>query len=108
MDCLCAAPPAVMKSYKLVYFDARGVAETARLVFAAAKQPFEDVRLSLTFGTPGDFSTISRPEFDDMKAKGELDVSMGKVPLLEVDATVSIYWVILGLYRDILGLYRDI
>ena len=101
MDCLCAAPPAVMKSYKLVYFDARGVAETARLVFAAAKQPFEDVRLSLTFGTPGDFSTISRPEFDDMKAKGELDVSMGKVPLLEVDATVSIYWVILGLYRDI-------
>ncbi|CAE7229073.1 GST [Symbiodinium sp. KB8] len=85
MDCFCGAPPAVMKSYKLVYFDARGVAETCRLLFAAAKQPYEDVRLSLTFGKPGDFSTISRPEFDDMKAKGDLDVSLGKVPLLEVD-----------------------
>ncbi|CAE7263304.1 GST [Symbiodinium necroappetens] len=85
MDCFCGSPPAVMKSYKLVYFDARGVAETCRLLFAAAKQPYEDVRLSLTFGKPGDFSTISRPEFDDMKAKGDLDVSLGKVPLLEVD-----------------------
>ena len=69
MDCFCGAPPAVMKSYKLVYFDARGVAETCRLLFAAAKQPYEDVRLSLTFGKPGDFSTVSRPEFDEMKAK---------------------------------------
>lgn len=39
----------------------------------------------MTFGTPGDFSTIQRPEFDAMKAKGELDISLGKVPLLEVD-----------------------
>ncbi|CAE7243684.1 GST [Symbiodinium natans] len=85
MDCFCAAAPKVMKSYKLVYFDARGVAETCRCLFAAAQQPYEDIRLSLTFGKPGDFSTISRPEFDEMKSKGELDISLGKVPLLEVD-----------------------
>jgi len=28
---------------------------------------------------------LAGPEFDDMKAKGLLDVSLGKVPLLEVD-----------------------
>ena len=92
MDCFCAAAPKVMKSYKLVYFDARGVAETCRCLFAAAQQPYEDIRLSLTFGKPGDFSTISRPEFDEMKSKGELDISLGKVPLLEVDAGLSESW----------------
>eukprot|EP00420_Gonyaulax_spinifera_P017840 CAMPEP_0197911574 /NCGR_PEP_ID=MMETSP1439-20131203/73079_1 /TAXON_ID=66791 /ORGANISM="Gonyaulax spinifera, Strain CCMP409" /LENGTH=233 /DNA_ID=CAMNT_0043533309 /DNA_START=50 /DNA_END=751 /DNA_ORIENTATION=+ len=71
--------------HKLVYFDIRGVAETARFLFAIAKVPYKDVRFSLTFGTPGDFSTIKRPEFDAAKAKGELDVSLGKVPYLEVD-----------------------
>ena len=84
MFCACDAKT-VMPSYKLTYFDARGVAENARIIFAAAKVPYEDVRLSLSFGVPGDFSTIKRPEFDDMKAKGLLDVSLGKVPLLEVD-----------------------
>jgi len=74
-----------MPSYKLTYFDIRGLAENARIFLAVAQQPYEDVRLSLTFGTPGDFSTIQRPEFDAMKAKGELDISLGKVPLLEVD-----------------------
>ena len=74
-----------MPSYKLTYFDIRGLAENARIFFAVAKQPYEDVRLTLAFGTPGDFSTIKRPEFDEMKAKGELDTSLGKVPLLEVD-----------------------
>jgi glutathione S-transferase len=55
------------------------------MLFAVAKQPYEDIRLSLTFGTPGDFSTIQRPEFDEKKASGELDVSLGKLPYLEVD-----------------------
>eukprot|EP00435_Cladocopium_sp_Y103_P074145 s58_g47.t1 len=75
----CCAVPTVMPSYKLTYFDIRGLAENARIIFAAAKQPYEDVRLTLAFGTPGDFSTIQRPEFDKMKAEGLLDVSMGKV-----------------------------
>ena len=74
-----------MPSYKLIYFDIRGLAENARLIFAAAQVPYEDVRLSFSFGTPGDFSTIKRPEFDAMKAEGKLDKSLGKVPLLEVD-----------------------
>jgi len=74
-----------MPSYKLCYFDIRGLAETSRVLFVVAKQPFEDQRLSFSFGVPGDFSTVKRPEFDAMKAAGELDVSLGKVPFLEVD-----------------------
>eukprot|EP00933_Yihiella_yeosuensis_P059065 TRINITY_DN5999_c0_g1_i1.p1 TRINITY_DN5999_c0_g1~~TRINITY_DN5999_c0_g1_i1.p1 ORF type:complete len:256 (+),score=79.71 TRINITY_DN5999_c0_g1_i1:83-769(+) len=73
------------KSFKLVYFDIRGLAETSRMLFTVAKQPFEDSRFSFSFGTPGDFSTIKRPEFDEAKAKGELDASLGKVPYVEVD-----------------------
>lgn len=74
-----------MPTYKLFYFDIRGLAETQRVQFAIAKVPYEDIRMSLTFGTPGDFSTIQRPEFDEKKAAGEFDVSLGKVPCLEVD-----------------------
>lgn len=74
-----------MPSYKLVYFDVRGVAEVARFCFVVGKVPYEDSRFSFAFGTPGDFSTIIRPEFDAAKAAGELDVSLGKVPYLEVD-----------------------
>jgi len=74
-----------MPTYKLTYFHARGVAETIRFVFAAAKQDYEDFRFPISFGTPGDFSTIIRKEFDDAKANGDLKASMGLVPLLEVD-----------------------
>lgn len=88
--CSSPAPTAddkefTMPTFKLCYFDIRGLAETARIQFAIAKAPYEDIRYSLTFGTPGDFSTIQRPEFDAAKAAGELDVSLGKVPYLEVD-----------------------
>merc|ERR1711879_74380 len=36
-------------------------------------------------GTPGDFSTIIRKEFDEAKANGDFAVSAGKVPVLLVD-----------------------
>jgi len=74
-----------MSTYKLQYFDARGVVEVARFMFAVAKVDYDDARFSLTFGTPGDFSTLSRPEFDSAKAAGELACSAGKVPYLEVN-----------------------
>jgi len=79
-----------MPSYKLVYFDARGVVETTRLMFAASKTPFEDFRYPLTFGVPGDFSTMKRDEFDAAKANGELVASMGLLPALEIDGTVRV------------------
>lgn len=74
-----------MPTYKLTYFDIRGLAEISRWLFKIAKVDFEDARFSFAFGTPGDFSTIQRPEFDAAKAAGELDPALGKVPILEVD-----------------------
>jgi glutathione S-transferase len=71
------------KRFKLTYFDIRGLAEVTRLLFAAAKVEYEDTRFPLTFGTPGDFSTIVRKEFDAAKEAGELDAAMGKLPVLE-------------------------
>lgn len=73
------------KKMKLTYFDIRGLAETTRLLFAAAKADYEDYRFPLTFDTPGDFSTMKREEFDAAKKAGELDASLGKVPLLEYE-----------------------
>mmetsp|Transcript_19399 Transcript_19399/g.23547 ORF Transcript_19399/g.23547 Transcript_19399/m.23547 type:complete len:147 (-) Transcript_19399:8-448(-) len=70
---------------KLTYFDLRGVAERSRYLLAIAGVDYEDERFSFKFGTPGDFSTIIRPEFDQAKASGRLDISLGKVPLLETD-----------------------
>lgn len=74
-----------MASYKIQYFDARGVIEVARFMFAVAKVEYEDARFPFTLGTPGDFSTVVRAEFDEAKASGILDKSCGKCPLLIVD-----------------------
>lgn len=68
----------------LRYFDGRGVAETARLLFAVAGEKYEDMRYPISFGTPGDFSTLKRDEFLADKEAGKFDINMGKVPVLEV------------------------
>ena len=60
---------------KLSYFDARGVAETTRYMLAVTKTPYEDFRYGLNFGTPGDFSTVQRPEFDAAKAAGAFAIT---------------------------------
>lgn len=44
----------------------------------------QDARYPISFGTPGDFSTLKREEFNADKAAGKMEVSMGKVPILEV------------------------
>mmetsp|Transcript_146459 Transcript_146459/g.467871 ORF Transcript_146459/g.467871 Transcript_146459/m.467871 type:complete len:285 (-) Transcript_146459:70-924(-) len=75
------AGPATGK-FNLRYFDIRGVAETARILFALAGEEYEDSRYPLSFGTPGDFSTIKREEFEADRAAGKMEVAMGKVPVL--------------------------
>ncbi|XP_060066242.1 hematopoietic prostaglandin D synthase-like [Ylistrum balloti] len=57
-----------MPTYKLTYFDARGVAELVRLTFLAAGVEFEDVR-------------IKSEDWLELKP----NTPQGKLPILEVD-----------------------
>lgn len=80
-----------MPTYKLTYFDIRGLAEPTRMLFAVSKTPFEDVRYPWTCemkdGMP-DFASIKNDEFKADKEAGKLEKSAGKVPFLDVDGTV--------------------
>ena len=68
---------------KLVYFNGKGMAETTRILLAAAGADYEDFRYPLKIN---DWATydFTREEFDKDKADGKLWRSMGKVPFLEV------------------------
>ncbi|CAF1407822.1 unnamed protein product [Adineta ricciae] len=57
-----------MPTYKLYYFNARGRAEIARLIFAAAGETFEDVR-------------YEREEWPSHKS----EMPLGQMPVLDVD-----------------------
>jgi len=72
---------------KLTYFNGRGLAETSRLVFAAACVDFEDNRYPLTVLDWATFK-MERKEFDEDKATGKLWQSMDKLPFLEVEGEV--------------------
>ena len=75
---------------KLNYFNGRGMGETARLILAAANEPYEDFRYPLKIIDMATYE-IERPEFDEAKASGKLWKSMGKVPFLNVggDTVIS-------------------
>lgn len=78
-----------MPAFKLQYFDVRGIAETARMLFAVGAVEYEDARFEISVdlkpdGTP-DFSTLKREAFDAAKAEGALKMSGDKLPLLYVD-----------------------
>jgi len=65
---------AAQPKLKLTYFNARGLAEVSRLIFAAAGASYEDFRYPLS-------EKFERPEFEVDKHK----FPYGQVPVLEVD-----------------------
>ena len=69
---------------RLRYFNCRGLAETTRYMLAIGGIEYTDDRFPFSFGTPGDFSTVSRPEFDEAQRAGQFAAGMDKVPILEV------------------------
>mmetsp|Transcript_22977 Transcript_22977/g.34226 ORF Transcript_22977/g.34226 Transcript_22977/m.34226 type:complete len:250 (+) Transcript_22977:55-804(+) len=60
----------------LKYFDARGAAETARIILTFAGEEYNDSRYEIEPGT------MSAPEFLKAKETGELDMNLNRVPLL--------------------------
>eukprot|EP01033_Poteriospumella_lacustris_P011902 gene11902-8492_t len=65
-----------MATYKLQYFNAKGVAEVARYMLAVAGQTYEDVRYNFTL------PNFEKPEFDADCAAGEFRVNMDRLPIL--------------------------
>ena len=72
---------------KLVYFNARGLAETSRILLAISGIKYRDFRYPLEVI---DFKThnMIKKEFDDDKKSGKLSKSLGKLPYLEIDGNV--------------------
>eukprot|EP01126_Amoeba_proteus_P023841 TRINITY_DN2396_c0_g3_i1.p1 TRINITY_DN2396_c0_g3~~TRINITY_DN2396_c0_g3_i1.p1 ORF type:complete len:211 (+),score=38.41 TRINITY_DN2396_c0_g3_i1:61-693(+) len=69
------------QTYRLTYFDARGITETSRYLLSIGGVKWEDIRLSYQLGPP-----LVKPEFDALKASGILPY--GQVPILEVEGKV--------------------
>eukprot|EP00970_Alexandrium_tamarense_P019195 scaffold13715_cov434-Alexandrium_tamarense.AAC.1 len=61
---------------QLKYFDIRGAAETCRIIFALADQPYDDARYKI------DPATFSSPEFLKAKEDGELKMNLNRAPVL--------------------------
>lgn len=69
--------------FKIVYFDAYGRVETSRWLLVLADKDYEDFRYPISFGTPGDFSTIQREEFDADQKAGKFEYGMNMIPVIE-------------------------
>ena len=72
---------------KLSYFNARGLAETSRLILAIVGENYQDLRYPLTIDktkTP----MYSKPEFDLDKKMRVLERSFNKLPFLKVGEDV--------------------
>lgn len=61
---------------ELKYFNARGAAETIRTIFAIAGEEYVDTRFEITPGT------MIAPDFVAAKENGDLDMNLGRAPLL--------------------------
>jgi len=75
---LAASPSPTTTSYKLKYFDARGAAETCRLLFALADQEYDDARYELIPGK------MESPSFLEAKKSGDLRMNLDRAPVLEL------------------------
>ena len=72
---------------KLVYFNAKGLAETSRLLLAIVRVSYEDYRYPLEVVDMKSFNMVKK-EFDEDKSNGKLVGSLNKVPYLEVEGQV--------------------
>ena len=61
---------------ELKYFDARGAGETSRIILALADEQYKDTRFQITPGT------MDAPAFKQAKEIGELDMNLGRAPIL--------------------------
>jgi len=70
-----------MATYSLRYFDARGVVENTRVMFAISGVEYEDFRY------PINLDTYARPEFDAAAGNGDFVANMDRAPILIYNGT---------------------
>jgi glutathione S-transferase len=73
----------------LVYFNARGLAETSRILLALAQVDYTDKRYPIEIIDPVKHIYV-RDEFDQDKKAGVFDKSMGKLPILRVSEEYTV------------------
>mmetsp|Transcript_38872 Transcript_38872/g.28754 ORF Transcript_38872/g.28754 Transcript_38872/m.28754 type:complete len:218 (+) Transcript_38872:45-698(+) len=71
-------------TYKFEYFNARGLGEITRYLFALAGKEFEDFRYPLIL------PNFDRPEYEAARDLGEFRVNMDRVPVLTINGTLKI------------------
>ena len=64
---------------KLTYFNIRGLAETARILFAIGGEEYEDFRYPLEIIDMSKYE-MNKEEFEKDKAEGKLVHSLNKLP----------------------------
>ncbi len=72
---------------KLTYFNIRGLAETARILFAIGGEEYEDFRYPLEIIDMSKYE-MNKEEFEKDKEDGKLVHSLNKLPFLTVDGYV--------------------
>ena len=70
------------EAYHLRYFDARGVAETSRLLLVLGGASFTDERWPLDYSKPRDEMS---PGFVAARARGLLAINLDRAPVLVID-----------------------
>jgi glutathione S-transferase len=69
---------------QLKYFNARGVAETCRILLAIGQEPYDDIRFDITPGK------MESPDFNKAKETGHLKLNLDRAPVLVTPDGVTI------------------
>jgi glutathione S-transferase len=82
--CSAFAASAPNGKLQLKYFNARGAAETARILLAIGGEPYEDIRFDIIPGK------MESPAFNAAKETGELKMNLNRAPVLVTTDGVTI------------------
>ena len=69
---------------QLKYFNARGAAETCRILLALGQEPYDDTRFDITPGK------MESPAFNEAKEAGDLKLNLNRAPVLVTPDGVTI------------------
>lgn len=78
-DALASSTSPLINSLELKYFNAKGAAESIRILLALTKTSYKDTRFEIPPGS------MESPEFKSAKEAGELDMNLGRAPILIVN-----------------------